>query len=296
MLSCELHGRLKNIVMPGVLLCVLQVRRMAYRMLGEKVQIDILRCGVGFCTCLLTPHVVETERPEHSRQYQLSPCSPHLWLHSFSAMNDSAWWHLACGGVPLKLLLVCKLVLYCTVLPLLMRAVCDWKQLGAAGDAAEARTGGSPPARCCRRAGDLRCWQLTNRRICGNAFLSVKLHPMEPVTQQLVLHGHVNHALLPHEKKHFASSSASEVHAEPLSLGLWRVTKRVWHGGRRCWRGGCIRRMTTCPRCCRCWMWPPTKVPLLPGPVITLDGYNRSFDGYPHWSTAHRWRAPAYCM
>lgn len=71
---------------------------------------------------------------------------------------------------------------YCTVLPQPMRAVCAWKQLGAAGDAAEARTGGSPPARCCRRAGDLRCWQRTDRRICGNAFLSFKLHPMEPVS------------------------------------------------------------------------------------------------------------------
>lgn len=51
--------------MPGVLPCVLQVRRMAYRMLGEKVQIDVLRCGVGFCTYLLTAYVVENERPKH---------------------------------------------------------------------------------------------------------------------------------------------------------------------------------------------------------------------------------------
>jgi len=253
MLSCELHVRLKSIVMPGVLPCVLQVRRMSYRMLGEKVQIDILRCGVGFCTCLLTPHVVETERPEHSRQYPLSPCSPHLWPHSFSAMNDSACWHLACGGVPLELLHVCKLVLYCTVLPLPMRAVCDWKQLGAAGDAAEARTGGSPPARCCRRAGDLRCWQLTNRRTCGNACLSVKLHPVEPVTQQLCsMAMSTMHCC--RMQRSTLLRAVHQMHAEPLSLGLRRVTKRVWQCGRRCWRGGCIRRMITCHRCCRCWM------------------------------------------
>jgi len=110
-------------------------------------------------------------------------------------------------------------VLCCTVLPLPMRAVCDWKQLGAAGDAAEARAGGSPPACCCRRAGDLRCWQLTNRRTCGNACLSVKLHPMEPVTQQLVLHGHVDHALLPHAAKHFAPSSASSA-CRALVVGI----------------------------------------------------------------------------
>jgi len=95
---------------------VLQVRRMTYRMLGEKVQVEILRCGVGFCMYLFAAYVVENERPKHSRQYQLSPYSAHRWLHSFLVMEDAAWWHLACGGVPLKLLLVCNRVLYCTAL------------------------------------------------------------------------------------------------------------------------------------------------------------------------------------